>query len=314
MASEERQFWYALTLLGSGLVMIGASSQTSWGILLTLGGLTWIVYLERERIRAGLRNFLSAGEQQGTISIQGTTEPLLVGDLTTINIQDPKGGEVPHRKRATGFVQSTTNSVQVLVQAGPGTDRWWYRQGVHVKSGQWIARCTIGAENSPTGSVYRLCAIAGAAPLPDRFKNLPSDGARSEIVSVTLNRDLSDDWIQRFVAKEEDPKLTANTPSERSSLVAALTEHHKRGKFLFSAPVTENAHFEPWKLSVLGWRRDVIASLPAVDALRFDSPVSAVDSSRLHPDALNREHEHLKNRIIADLAMIEKIMERHTTN
>jgi hypothetical protein len=307
MVSEEKQFWYALTIFGSGLVMIGVSSQTPWGILLTLGGGIWLLYLDRERIRAGLRNFLRDGEQQGA------TEPLLVGDRTTINIQDPKGGEVPRRKRATGFVQPPSDSVQVLVQAGPETDQWWYRQLVHVKSGQWTARCTIGAEDSPTGGIYRLCAIVGAAPVPDRFKDLPSDGVRSEIVSVTLNRDLSDDWIQQFVAKKEEPRLTASTPLERSSLIAALTEHHKRGKFLFSVPVTDNAHFEPWKLNVLSWRRDVIASLPVIDAVRFDSPVSAVDSSRLHSDALNHEHEQLKNRIIADLAMIEQIMDRHAT-
>jgi hypothetical protein len=61
MASEERQFWYALTVFAVGLGMIGASTQTAWGILFTFGGGLWLAYVERERIRTRLQKFLGVG-------------------------------------------------------------------------------------------------------------------------------------------------------------------------------------------------------------------------------------------------------------
>ena len=92
-----------------------------------------------------------------------------------ITIQDPRGGPVPHLKIVKGFVQPP-NTVQVFVRAGPKNNRLWYRQGnVQMNSGEWIARCVIGDDKSLTGGEYRLCAIAGATRLPDRFKDFPSD-------------------------------------------------------------------------------------------------------------------------------------------
>jgi hypothetical protein len=202
MPSEERQFWYALTLAASGLVMIGASSQTVWGIFLALGGGVWISYIERDRIRAGLRNFLNAGQQPDTISAKGTVSPVIAPDLTSpaaVTIDDPRSGQVPHRKSVKGTVRPAGGSVQVFVQAGLQTDPWWYRQGaVSVQGGVWTARCNFGNENAPTGSSYKMCAIVGAASVSDkRIKTLPSDGTKSGTISVTLNRSLQDDWTKQ---------------------------------------------------------------------------------------------------------------------
>jgi hypothetical protein len=226
-----------------------------------------------------------------------------------ISIQEPKHGQtVPRLKIVKGLVQPPNNSVQVFVRAGPKEHRAWYRQGnVKVNADEWTAKCVIGNDDSLTGGEYRLCAVAGAAPLPDRFEDFPSDVmVKSGLVLVILNRDLSDNWIPQVAGKEN-----ATTQSRQNSLIATLAKHHDRGKFLVTVPVKRNEDFESWELNVQGWRRDVIASLPKTDAVRFDSPVSEVDSSRLHPDALNRRHEQLKNRILADLAMIEAIMEHH---
>jgi hypothetical protein len=49
-AAEEKQFWYAITVIGSGLVMIGTTTQNSLGIALTIVGGLWLLYLERERL------------------------------------------------------------------------------------------------------------------------------------------------------------------------------------------------------------------------------------------------------------------------
>jgi hypothetical protein len=62
MPSEERQFWYALTLIGSGLVMIDTATQNALGIVLTIIGGLWLLYLERERI---LRRFVPLYRRYG---------------------------------------------------------------------------------------------------------------------------------------------------------------------------------------------------------------------------------------------------------
>jgi hypothetical protein len=114
-----------------------------------------------------------------------------------ISIQEPKHGQiVPRLKIVKGLVQPPNNSVQVFVRAGPKDDRAWYRQGyVEVNSDEWIARCAIGELRSLTGGEYQLCAVAGAARLPDRFKDFPSDvEVKSGLVAITLNRDLPNDW------------------------------------------------------------------------------------------------------------------------
>jgi hypothetical protein len=46
-----------------GLAVIGTSAQTGWGVLLTLAGGLWLLYIERERIRSGLQRFLNGGQQ-----------------------------------------------------------------------------------------------------------------------------------------------------------------------------------------------------------------------------------------------------------
>jgi hypothetical protein len=50
MPPEEKQFWYALTVVASGLVMIGTTTQNLLGIFLTILGGVWLLYLERKRI------------------------------------------------------------------------------------------------------------------------------------------------------------------------------------------------------------------------------------------------------------------------
>ncbi len=143
--------------------------------------------IELDKVKAGMPR-----------GVRGSGYTYLAPDLTTtINIQDPKGGQVPHRKTVKGFVQPPTSSVQVFVQAGPQNDRWWYRQGdVRVVAGEWTARCVIGNDDSETGGEYRLCTIAGAKRLDDKFKTFPPDVVRSEIVTIFLNRNLSDDWMK----------------------------------------------------------------------------------------------------------------------
>jgi hypothetical protein len=186
MSSEERQFWYALTLAGSGLVMIGVSSQTVWGIFLTLGGGAWLLYLERERIRTGLRNFLSADKEKLVVEILSPAD----------------SAEVPRRKLVQIVAQPAGGLIQVFVQAGLTTDLWWYRQSAPMAKNdtKWTARCHIGAENSPNGSRYRLCAIIGAPQvLDERIKELPQAGVKSEIISVILNHGLPDEWKPTIV-------------------------------------------------------------------------------------------------------------------
>ncbi len=181
MPSEEKQFWYALTLAASGFVMIGTNTQTGWGIFLTLAGVVWLVYLERERIRAGLRNFLNAGEQQVTIKI----------------LSPANSAEVPYRKRVEIVAQPAGGLIQVFVQAGLTTDPWWYRQDTRMAKGdtRWTAQCHIGNKSSPNGSRYCLCAITGAPQVSDRrIKELPQAGVKSAIISVTLNHNLPDEW------------------------------------------------------------------------------------------------------------------------
>jgi len=57
MSPEERNVWYAITLVATGVVMIGITNQTGLGELLTIVGGLWIIYLERERIRVGAKSF-----------------------------------------------------------------------------------------------------------------------------------------------------------------------------------------------------------------------------------------------------------------
>jgi len=83
MPSEERQFWYALTLFGSGLVLIGASTQNGWGVFLTLVGGLWLLYLERERIRAGLRNFMN-GIGEGRQELNREQRDSLITQLSVL--------------------------------------------------------------------------------------------------------------------------------------------------------------------------------------------------------------------------------------
>src|SRR5208283_4163775 len=109
MPPEERNVWYAITLVATGVVMIGIINQTGLGEFLTIVGGLWILYLERVRIRDGARKFLNIEQPS---SIRGAGYDYLAPDLTTtINIQDPKGGQVPHRKTVKGFVQPPTGSV-----------------------------------------------------------------------------------------------------------------------------------------------------------------------------------------------------------
>jgi hypothetical protein len=56
MSPDERHFWYAITLVGSGAVLIGTSTQNGWGECLTLVGALWIVWLERGRIWSAIRS------------------------------------------------------------------------------------------------------------------------------------------------------------------------------------------------------------------------------------------------------------------
>jgi len=94
--------------------------------------------------------------------------------------------------------------------------------------------------------------------------------------------------------------------------VAALRELYKRGKFLLDLKLTNNDSFESWILSVNGWRNNTMAQLPETDAVLFDGPLSGIQSSIGHPDALNYVHGNMKNQLITDLGKLEKLIERHS--
>jgi hypothetical protein len=66
MSPEERNIWYAISLVTVGVAMIGITNQTGLGELLTITGGLWILNLERERIRDAARKFLTIGEQSPT--------------------------------------------------------------------------------------------------------------------------------------------------------------------------------------------------------------------------------------------------------
>jgi hypothetical protein len=86
MSPEERNVWYAITLVATGVVMIGITNQTGLGELLTIVGGLWIIYLERERIRVGAKKFLDIAEEPTATAIQETTAPMLVRDVA-INVK-----------------------------------------------------------------------------------------------------------------------------------------------------------------------------------------------------------------------------------
>jgi len=111
-------------------------------------------------------------------------------------IVEPRLGDVPFRKKVRGIVRPAGDSLQVFIEAGSATKRYWYPQEVPISVGnEWTVACTFGDDKSATGTGYRICAVSGASPITARrIDELPSDGVKSEIVTVRLNRTLPDEW------------------------------------------------------------------------------------------------------------------------
>ncbi len=99
----------------------------------------------------------------------------------------------------------------------------------------------------------------------------------------------------------------AQEHAERASKLAAFS---KRGKELYEMKLTENEHFESWKLSVEGWHRDVIANLNDAESAMFDAPISNALEAVGHSGALNRVHGDMRGRILVWLERINLILSR----
>jgi hypothetical protein len=119
-------------------------------------------------------------------------------DPRLIAIQSPNGGAVPMFKIVRGFAYPSSPAlVQVLVQAGaPNNMRWFLQPEVDVTRYEWKVRCKFGAVNSLSGWVFRVCAVMPKTRITEgEIKNLPEDAIASEIITVSLDRNLSDETI-----------------------------------------------------------------------------------------------------------------------
>ena len=129
--------------------------------------------------------------------------------IRNVNIQiaSPKDGDdVPYRAIVNGSVRPPGTPVQVFVEAGTETDKWWYPQGNrasipstgaaqspagvvaeairNLERTRWANPCIFG---NPESSLiwYRIIAIAGVSEIKERrVKELPASAARSNIVWV----------------------------------------------------------------------------------------------------------------------------------
>ncbi len=63
--------------------MIGTSAQNGWGMFLTLVGGLWLLYLERDRIRAALGNFLN-GQIYERPALSAEQRDRLIAQLSTL--------------------------------------------------------------------------------------------------------------------------------------------------------------------------------------------------------------------------------------
>jgi hypothetical protein len=165
---------------GTVVIMISAAwhllTGTAWGYAISLvagfGWLGWLVLREQPPIEAG--------------------KPQL-----RLAIQEPRSGRVPRFKRVRGIVHPQAPFVQVFVLAGSPTDKWWYPQGesAAIDGFEWQCPSVFGNGKNLTGTVFEFCAIAPGQPVTNRrIKDLPVDAIKSEVVAVTLDYGLTDDW------------------------------------------------------------------------------------------------------------------------
>jgi hypothetical protein len=101
-----------------------------------------------------------------------------------ITITSPVDGEsIGYRRKIMGIVYPPLSKIQVLIFAN---DNFWYRQNNPIMSGaNWeIDDCYFGREDS-YGAGFKIIALDGTALLANRVANLPSKGARSNIVAVS---------------------------------------------------------------------------------------------------------------------------------
>jgi hypothetical protein len=111
MSPEERNHWYAITMVASGVVMIGITNQTGLGEFLTIIGGLWILYLERERIRVGVRKFLGISEQPR--GVQGSVSPVVVDlgleqQIDSLSKQAPRHITADQRKKFRDSLEGKT--------------------------------------------------------------------------------------------------------------------------------------------------------------------------------------------------------------
>ncbi len=86
MPSDEKQFWIAITLLGSGVALIGAINQTSWGVCLTFIAGLWLLYLERDHIRTGVRHFVG-GAESGRPELSKEQRDRLLSQISVLQVR-----------------------------------------------------------------------------------------------------------------------------------------------------------------------------------------------------------------------------------
>ena len=74
--------------------------------------------------------------------------------------------------------------------------RWFLQPDVYVTRYEWKVRCRFGDTKSLTGWAFRVCAVIPKTRIAEReIKNIPEDAIVSEIINVSLDRDLSDEAI-----------------------------------------------------------------------------------------------------------------------
>jgi hypothetical protein len=120
--------------------------------------------------------------------------PLTEPNRPLITIQSPSGDSVPTWKVVRGFAYPSPSLVQVLIEAGPPNDRRWYPQAdAKITRYEWMVRSRFGDDNSQTGWGFRFCAVVPKTRISGTVKEIPADAIVSEIISVSLNRNLPDE-------------------------------------------------------------------------------------------------------------------------
>jgi len=138
----------------------------------------------------GPRKFASEKENK---SLRERVERLTKPQLIAVQ---PMSGKVPQWQTISGIVHPHARLVQIFVGTGPIGDKWWYRQNERatVDGFIWTCRCKFGDDGGVSGWQFDLCAIIPDQLILDsRVRELPANAIKSEIVTVILDRSMTND-------------------------------------------------------------------------------------------------------------------------